>query len=126
MPEVFLRRIADAVTAGAQKGAGLISEARVAAASLIPRRAVKVGDIVHYVPRPDQSPRGDAVPAVVTRVFVPETDASPHPGMSNLQVFLDGPNDRLTGQEGRLTLWVGSVLYDEGGKPGTWHWPEGE
>jgi hypothetical protein len=39
------------------------------------------------------------------------------PGMSNLQIFVDGPNDADVG------TWTGSVLFDPAGAPGTWHWP---
>ena len=41
----------------------------------------------------------------------------------NLQIFLDGSND-APNCAGHAPLWANSVYYDEGGRPGSWHWPE--
>lgn len=87
------------------------------------------GRIVHYV-LPDGSHR----PAVVVK------DWKEHSGSCNLQVLLDGSNDRLPGHENNCTeqeaergiAWRTSVPYygtsDSPGAPPcpshTWHWPE--
>jgi hypothetical protein len=50
--------------------------------------------------------------------------------MINLQVFLDGDNDRqyLTNYEEHRAVvdisWRTSVKYSETKEIGTWHWPE--
>jgi len=76
-----------------------------------------VGRAVHYVlERPDRDPVHR--PAVVTQVWTPE--------VVNLMVTLDGPNDIGTNEFGAAVnqVWRGTVMFDESGKPGTWHYPE--
>lgn len=94
------------------------SVADEAKALLLPA-SPSLGRIVHYVTRD-----GGIRPAIVTAVFNAKMDQDePHPGISNLVVFLDGPNDGLVAGLGSQTLWVGSALHSADKKPGTWHWP---
>ena len=69
------------------------------------------GRIVHYV-LPNEQHR----PAVIVRVWDTVT------GMSNLQVFMDGNNDKHVTHHG--LDWVGSVFYSEEPKVNTWHYIE--
>lgn len=79
-----------------------------------------VGRIVHYV-LPESSRRsGEIRPAIITRVWSKIEDVA-SPGMSNLSVFQDQSDD--FGDSVFNARMQGSVLYDESGKPGTWHWP---
>ena len=81
-----------------------------------------VGRIVHYV-LPEQSPwKGEHRAAIVTRVWQPLSHESA-PGMSNLAVF---KGQSLDSKDEGASFMVGSVLYSEEAKPGTWHWPERE
>jgi hypothetical protein len=80
------------------------------------------GRIVRYVLPETHHRVGEVRPAIVIRAWNGLDDPS-NPGMSNLQIFLDGPNDLASGGIGGPTEWVGSVLYSEEPKPGTWHWP---
>lgn len=78
------------------------------------------GRVVLYV-LPEHYPHhGEVRPAIVTRAWS-RLDNPLAPGMSNLHVLLDGSNDLAISETG--TLWVGSVVHDPDGKPGTWHWP---
>jgi hypothetical protein len=83
------------------------------------------GRMVHYVlsewdesttvkPAPNQ---GEHRPAVVVKVW----GAS---GTSNLQVFTDSDPKQQTNDCRPPLMWKTSVVYDETGKPGTWHWIE--
>ena len=85
---------------------------------------VQPGRIVHYVFPEGARNAGEVRAAMLVRVWQPKLDG-PYPGMSNLVVFLDGPNDRSNPNgtwAGETVLWVGSAHYDESGAPGTWHW----
>lgn len=75
------------------------------------------GRIVHYV-LPETSPRaGEIRPAIIVRVHT-GLDHLLSPGMCNLMICTDGPNDDfLPG------IWAGSVLYSEQPQPGCWSWP---
>lgn len=77
------------------------------------------GRIVHYV-----MPDGQHRPAVVVRVW----DSPGYPGLSNLQVITDGPNDVVAGapaDAAKGIMWATSIVNDEAAKaPGTWHWIE--
>lgn len=86
------------------------------------------GRIVHYVLPRHLKNAGQIRPAIIVRVW--QGIESPEaPGLSNLVVFLDGLNDRdrtdgLRIAEHSMPIdWVGSVLHDAEGRPGTWHWP---
>jgi hypothetical protein len=72
------------------------------------------GRIVHYV-LPDGPHAGEHRPAIVVRVWS-------EVGV-NLQVFMDGANDRVSGPG---VVWATSVLYADPAehKPRTWHWIE--
>lgn len=77
-----------------------------------------VGRIVHYVlDEQDGSMAhkvGEHRPAMIVKCWS-ETCVQ-------LQVFMDGTNDRL---DGNGLVWVTSVSHDEDAKnPRTWHWPE--
>lgn len=78
-----------------------------------------IGRIVHYVLPASYDRAGEVRAAIITRAHNPCT-AEIHPGMSNLHIVLDGAND--LGERD----WVGSVMYDPTGAPGTWHWPPRE
>lgn len=78
------------------------------------------GRIVHYV-----LPNGAHRPAIVVQVWSQTT------GTSNLQVFLDGTNDKTSfdGVENppdvsKGMMWGLSATYSETPTPGTWHWIE--
>ena len=75
------------------------------------------GRIVHYVPEV-----GGHRAAIIVRNW--HTSG----GSCNLQVFLDGSNDKYCGPNveecDRGIAWRSSVLFDAELKPGTWHWPE--
>lgn len=74
--------------------------------------APTVGRIVNCVMPASHRRAGEIRPAVVVRVNASSV---------NLDVFLDGPNDSSDIE--RLDVgWFGTAPYDEGGKPGTWHW----
>jgi hypothetical protein len=86
-----------------------------------------VGRIVHYV-LPETRPYGlEHRAAIITQVWQPLSHASA-PGMSNLTVFKGQSIDFPTreGDPIQATAMIGSVLYSEEPKPGTWHWPERE
>lgn len=75
------------------------------------------GRIVHFVLDKDQHR-----PAVIVKVWSKET------GTSNLQVFVDGTNDKYYGvglfEQIAGMMWRTSVVYSEEPKVGTWHWIE--
>ncbi len=75
--------------------------------------AFDIGSIVHYV-LPDGKSAGQVRPAVVVRIW----DDTKTIGTSQLQVFTDDQNDGLP-----PVMWATSILYDENGAPGTWHFP---
>lgn len=72
-----------------------------------------VGRIIHYVMDSGNLPE-EHRPAVVTAVA--------GPGLLNLAVFLDGPNDGISPNP----QWRENVAYSETKERGTWHWPERE
>lgn len=76
-----------------------------------------IGRIVHYVLPSTSRRAGEVRPAIIVRALRPMIDPT-DPGMCNLHVVLDGPNDAGTSE------WAGSVLYSAGREPDTWHWPE--
>lgn len=93
-----------------------------------------VGRIVHYV-----MPDGEHRPAVVTKVWHSVSEDLQRQGYCNVQVTPDGANDdmnlrrlfNMTPQETvpfhyRVGVPMSSVVFDDGGKPGTIHWPEKE
>lgn len=78
------------------------------------------GRNVHFVLAP-----GEHRPAIIVKVW------SHYSGSCNMQVFLDGANDRYHNallpddfdfEKGMV--WKTSVLYSENKEPGTWHWIE--
>jgi len=86
------------------------------------------GRAIHYV-LPSGRYAGEHRAAVITKVWRhpdpnlvdPEGKpvlVTPTNGVSNITVFCDGSNDE------QPFLFLGSVLYDPTGKPGTWHWIE--
>jgi len=81
------------------------------------------GQIVHYVLED-----GQHRPAIVVQVWSPETAPSYPDGTVNLQVLLDGENDRgaIRAGEQRGMAWQTSVHYSKDREPGTWHWPVDE
>lgn len=86
------------------------------------------GRIVHYVLN-EGADKGQHRPAIVVRVWRVEevNDEAPRPpknGCSNLQVFTDSDEDGKYNDELPPVMWKTSVLYDEAGTPGTWHWIE--
>ena len=85
------------------------------------------GRIVHYVLNEGRD-KGEHRPAVVVRVWRVNTVEggvkTPENGCSNLQVFTDSDADGKYNDELSPVLWKTSVLYDESGAPGTWHWIE--
>lgn len=72
---------------------------------------------MHYV-LPEGRSAGEHRPAIVVRLWEPGGGST---GYAQLQVFTDAGNDGMNPVE-----WKTSVLFDENGKPGTWHWPERE
>lgn len=80
-----------------------------------------VGRIVHYVLPATEHRASEIRPAIIVRALRPTDDEGGAPGLSNLHVFPDGPNDSVL--YGVPESWIGSVLYDPAGAPGTWHWP---
>jgi hypothetical protein len=86
------------------------------------------GRIVHFV-----LAENEHRPAIVVKVWRNYNEAGelvpPDNGVSNLQVFTDGLNDRYhseqlpQGFESGIA-WKTSVLYSENKEPGTWHWIE--
>ena len=75
-----------------------------------------VGRIVHYVLAEQDGTRntGEHRAAMVVRTWGGDC--------VQLQVFMDGTNDRASGEP---LMWVTSVAYDGKTKMGrTWHWPE--
>lgn len=87
------------------------------------------GNVVHFV-LSDGPSAGEHRPAIIVRVWRLKNEAgeviSPSNGLCQLQVFTDSDpggnfNDRLHPVE-----WKTSIVYDESGKPGTWHWIERE
>lgn len=77
-----------------------------------------IGRIVHYV-LSEGSFKGEHRPAIITQVWQPISNAS-NPGMSNLTVFPAQSGDFFSSGP----QMVGSVLFNELGAEGTWHWPE--
>lgn len=86
-----------------------------------------VGRTVHYV-LPDGPSAGEVRPATVVRVWG-DPPTAPYP--IQLAVLVDGANDypRLQFEDAAGSrqvvpvIWKTSVVYDEGGRQGTWHWP---
>ena len=75
------------------------------------------GRIVHYV-LPETDPRaGEIRPAIIVRVHS-GLDHPVDPGMCNLKVITDGPNDSFLADQ-----WVGSVCHAVDPTPGCWSWP---
>ncbi len=78
-----------------------------------------IGRVVHFVLGPNANNvlagQGEHRPGLIVRVW--------NPNCVNLIVFLDGSNDTDRVDE-QHTMWVTSVVNDDTGKPGTWHWPE--
>lgn len=92
-----------------------------------------IGQIVHYVLRPEDSCcAGEHRPALITRVIA----GADGKVLANLMVTLDPANDNrglgadglepLESRRGRTHLDRYSVPYSQGKEPGTWHWPEPE
>jgi hypothetical protein len=71
------------------------------------------GRMVHYV-----LSNGEHRPAVIVKVWDQET------GMVNLQVILDGTNDRAVIDTSKPMAWETSRLFSAEPKPLTWHWIE--
>lgn len=86
------------------------------------------GRIVHFV-----MPDGKHSPAMIVKVWNQDS------GMSNLQVFTDGPNALPYTPEEKVQfenfgidlhqvshghIWMTSRSYSEKMEPGTWHWVE--
>ena len=77
------------------------------------------GRIVNYV-LPDGKSKGQHRPAIVVRVWrILPDNKPPENGVCQLQVFTDYTYDMLD-----PVVWKTSVVNDESGKPGTWHWIE--
>lgn len=86
-----------------------------------------IGRVVHYVLAvfDNVTAVGEHRPAFIVRVWPGEYGTNECPDGVNLQVFLDGGNDRCSSErESGDTMWKTSVEYSAEGKPGTWHWPE--
>ncbi len=86
------------------------------------------GRIVHYVLN-EGSDKGEHRPAIVVRVWRGYDGSGkqtkiPENGCSNLQVFTDSDSEGKYNDELSPVLWKTSVLYDESGALGTWHWIE--
>ena len=81
-----------------------------------------VGRTVHYVLPALSGNPGKHRAAIITEVWCRMAHAT-HPGMSNLTVFPSQHGD-FPAMPGTPAFSVGSVSYDAGGAPGTWHWPE--
>jgi hypothetical protein len=86
-----------------------------------------IGRTVHYT-----MPDGQIRPAVVVRAWDHEPGGSYPPGVVNLQVLLDGSNDRISEKNAeffseeetkRGQAWRTSVHHSEESKPNTWRWP---
>jgi hypothetical protein len=102
-----------------------MQEQRAAAQHMDPFATLTEGRMVHFVLPDGKTHR----PAIVVRVWDTTTN-----GLVNLQVFLDGTNDRIDKTNAqwitqevtaRGVMWSTSVKYDATGKePHTWHWPE--
>jgi hypothetical protein len=94
-----------------------------------------VGRIVHFVLPEGSNYEGEHRAAIITQVWQPLSHESA-PGMSNLQVFKGQSTDFNRFRDGSpvscgaalgtdgATVMLGSILYSEEPKPGTWHWPE--
>lgn len=82
------------------------------------------GKIVHYVPTHMDGIRypEEHRPAIVVKVWYKGDGAPPDNGCCNIQVFLDGTNDRDGIQNSMM--WKTSVIYNESKTSGTWHWIE--
>jgi hypothetical protein len=87
-----------------------------------------VGRIVHYVLDSGRS-AGDHRPAIIVRVWgedqvaagtLPESAL----GTVQLQVFTDSSEDGKFNDELPQVMWKTSVMHDESGQRGSWHWPE--
>lgn len=76
-----------------------------------------IGRIVHYQLGTGRS-KGEYRPALIVRVW--------NDSCVNLQVFLDGSNDRenelSVGVDSPLTAWKTSSVQGDG--PGQWKWPD--
>lgn len=82
------------------------------------------GRIVHYVlqdydesslrPAPNA---GEHRPAIVVKVWGSN-------GTCNLQVFTDSNPTQDSNDHRPPVMWRTSVVFDETGRPGTWHWIE--
>ena len=78
------------------------------------------GRIVHVV-----MSNGEHRPAIIVKVWNEQT------GLCNLQVFIDGNNDRHCPELSQQSLftgvdWMTSVHYSDKKEVRTWHWPVGE
>jgi hypothetical protein len=90
--------------------------------------------IVHYVLYPEAANVApEHRPAIVVKNWA-NPEGKNDTGCVNLQVFLDGSNDRAGSEPGyphptveetsRGIAWRTSVTFSLEPKPGTWHWPE--
>lgn len=90
-----------------------------------------VGRVVHYV-LPEQSAyAGQHRAATIVQVWQPldSESATAAPGMSNLSVAKAQAGDFDGVQVGAIAesdthILLGSILFSEEPRPGTWHWPE--
>lgn len=93
-----------------------------------------IGRIVHYVLPAGSVYEGEHRPAILTQVWQP-IEHEQAPGMCNLTVFKGQSIDfrsrnggtascGIISEESQPSVMLGSVLYSEEPKPGTWHWPE--
>lgn len=94
-----------------------------------------VGRTVHFV-----MPDGEHRPAIVTKVWHSVSEDLQSRGYCNVTVFPDGANDDaniaklfnllphsvVSYPQHRIAIPMSSVVFDEGCKPGTIHWPERE
>ena len=80
-----------------------------------------IGRIVHFWFKSRESGKLYARPAIITAVF--------NENCVNLQVFIDGANDRdviALGEGGQLTVWRTSVTHSAEPQASTWSWPSRE
>lgn len=84
------------------------------------------GRIVHFVLPASRCFKNELQhrPAIVVNAWGNGRDASEEASAANLVVFVDGSNDVDPAEP--FVMWKTSALYDAGGAPGTWHWPERE
>ena len=81
------------------------------------------GRIVHYV---IESGSGQVHhrPAIVVHVWREPDGKAPSNGCCQLQVFTDSDENGKYNDALPPVMWKTSVLFDESGAPGTWHWIE--